>query len=71
MVPTQVASAGLCTQPSNNEKRKIMKIKPVFTTENAGYDRIVITPTHFKRKPFKGYVTEKEAQTISKAIGLK
>ena len=52
-------------------KKKTTRIKPVFNSDNTGYDRIVITPTHFNNKPFVGFVTEEEAETISKAIGLK
>ena len=52
-------------------KKKTTRIKPVFNSDNTGYNRIVITPTHFNNKPFVGFITEEEAETISKAIRLK
>ena len=51
-------------------QRKIIKIKPEFESDNTGYDRIVISPTHFNNKPFNGFIKDEEAETISKAIGL-
>ena len=51
-------------------QRKIIKIKPEFESDNTGYDRIVISPTHFNNQPFNGFIKDEEAETISKAIGL-
>ena len=67
---SQVASSGTRTQSSDKMKRKIMKIKPEFESDTVGYDRIVITPTHFNNKPFKGFITDEEAKIIRMAIGL-
>ena len=67
---SQVASSGTRTQSSDKVKRKIMKIKPEFESDTVGYDRIVITPTHFNNKPFKGFITDEEAKIIRMAIGL-
>ena len=47
-----------------------MKIKQEFESDTVGYDRIVITPTHFNNKPFKGFITDEEAKIIRMAIGL-
>ena len=66
---SQIAKAGLADR--GPVKNPTARIKPVFNSESVGYDRIVITPTHFNSKQFKGYISEKEADTISMAIGLK
>ena len=68
---SQIAKRGLNQLEPMKTKNQTMRIKPAFTSVSTGYDRIVITPTHFNNKPFKGFVTEKEAEIISKAIGLK
>ena len=44
--------------------------KPVLDADEIGYERIVVTPTHINNKPFRGYVSNIEADTICKAIGL-
>ena len=64
---SQNASAGLVTQSSGNERRKTMKIKLVFDLDNKGYDRIVITPTHFN-KPFKAFNNDEKADIIKKQL---
>ena len=50
--------------------RNDVQIKPVFGSIQKGYDRIVVTPTNFNNKHFKGFISESEADTISRAIGL-
>ena len=47
-----------------------MQIKPVFGSNRKGYDRIVVTTTNFNNKHFKSFVSETEADTISRDIGL-
>ena len=66
---SQIAKAGLADR--GPVKNQTARIKPVFNSKSVGYDRIVITLTHFNSKQFKGYISEKEADTISMAIGLK
>ena len=34
------------------------EIQPNFCPEDPGYDWIVVSPTHFNNKTFKGYVTQ-------------
>ena len=63
---SQNASAGLVTQSSGNERRKTMKIKPVFDLENTEYDRIVITPTHFN-KSFKAFNNDEKRRHHKKS----
>ena len=47
-----------------------MKIKLEFKSENAGYDRVVVTLTHYDNKSFKGVITEDDANIINMAISL-
>ena len=65
--------AGINVKKTTNVKqqqKKTIKIKPEFESNRIGYDRIVVTPTHFNNKPFRGYVTDQEANVINMAIGL-
>ena len=63
--------AGASVETHSFVKIQTERIAPSFGGDNTGYDRIVVTPTHFNNKTFEGFITEKEAQTISMAIGLK
>jgi hypothetical protein len=50
--------------------KRTTKISPEFKRNQTGYDRIVVTPTHFNKKQFKGFISDEEAVIISNAIGL-
>ena len=67
---SQIASTGLVTQSSSIVMNKTTRIKPKFKSKSNGYDRIVITPTHFNNKPYSGFIKDEEAEIISKAVGL-
>ena len=58
---SQIAKRGLDQLEPMKMRNQTLRIKPAFTSASTGYDRIVITPTHFNRKQFKGFITEKEA----------
>ena len=50
--------------------KRTTKISPEFKRNQTGYDRIVVTPTHFNKKQFKGFISDEEAVIISNSIGL-
>ena len=54
----------------SKKQRKDVQIKPVFDSNQKGYDRVVVTPTHVNMKQFKGFKSESEADIIGRAIGL-
>ena len=62
---SQVASAVPRTQSSNNEKRKIIKIKPEFDNS-----RLWQNSHHSNNKPSKGFIKDNQVSIINKAIGL-
>ena len=45
-------------------------MRPEFKYNQTGYNRIVVTPNHFKKKQFKGFISDKEAEILSNTIGL-
>ena len=49
--------------------RSSTKIKPVFDSNETGYDIIFVTPTHLNRKHFKGFSRGKKANANGQAIG--
>ena len=61
--------SSLATKTSGRRVTKT-EINPDFRSEDPGYDRIVVSPTHFNNKTFKGFVTQEQADTIRKAINL-
>ena len=68
---SQIAGENVKNFASNRSIQKTNQtIKPEFESENSEYDRIVIVPTHFNSKPFKGFISNEEANVISMAIGL-
>ena len=68
---SQIVKTCPTSTPSRPEKGQTTWIKPEFNSENLGYDRIVISPTHLNNKPISGFITENDAETICAAIGLK
>ena len=51
-------------------QRKTTRIKPEFESDSSGYDRIVITPTHFNNKPFNGFIKDDEAKNYQQGSWL-
>ena len=54
----------------DNIQVKKTRISPRFDGDSEGYDKIVVTPTHFNNKPFKGFISDNDAEIICKAIEL-
>ena len=68
---SQIAGENVNNVASNRSIQKTNPtIKPEFESESSEYDRIVVVPTHFNNKPFKGFISNEEANVISMAIGL-
>ena len=59
--------ASVASTPLKQEKKTV---DPKFLAEEAGFDRIVVTPTKFNKKVFDGFITSTEANLIRKEIKL-
>ena len=59
-------------EKDSKEVLKASRILPCFSEMSEfDYDRIVVSPTHFNKKVFEGFISLEESQIISEAIGLK